>query len=109
MLNVLVRRAGGAPCVLLGAEEVILAAPASGLALPLAAGEVVSLFPLSPVRGRSTGLRWPIDGLDMAPDGRVGTSNRAEGPVTLEVDGPGMLVILPRHCLDLVIRALHRP
>ncbi|MBB94279.1 MAG: thiamine diphosphokinase [Rhodobacteraceae bacterium] len=107
VLNVLGRRAGS-PCVLLGADEVIFAAP-SQVSLPLDAGDVVSLFPMRPVTGRSTGLTWPIDGLTLAPDGRVGTSNRAEGPVTLNFDGPGMLVILPRRTLAQVIRALARP
>jgi len=30
---------------------------------------------MAAVQGRSGGLRWPIDGLPFAPDGRIGTSN----------------------------------
>lgn len=92
-------------CILIGPEEVIFHAPPR-LELALSAGEVVSLFPLASVTGRSTGLEWPIDGLAFAPNGRIGTSNRAIGPVTIEMDQPGMLVIVPRSALDIVIRAL---
>ena len=77
------------------------------LALDLIAGEVLSLFPMARVTGRSTGLEWPIDDLDFAPDGRIGTSNRvAARRVELSFDAPGMLVILPRRRLDAAIRAL---
>lgn len=105
--NVLVRHAGS-PCVLLGEDEVIFAAPPRVL-LPTEGDDTVSLFPMAEVSGRSTGLVWPIDGLVMQPWGRVGTSNRAEGPVTLEIDGPGMLVIVPRRRLEGVLTALVSP
>lgn len=91
-------------CVILGAEEVIFLAPPR-LSLPLAAGTRVSLFPMGPVRGQSRGLRWPIDGIDFAPAGRIGTSNEATGPVELEVEGP-MLVLLPRDLLAPALAAL---
>ncbi len=86
------------PCVLLAEREVIVLAPPA-LALELAVGEVVSLFPLVPVKGRSTGLEWPIDGLAFDPSTFIGTSNRALGKITLEMEAPGMLLIVPRHCL----------
>lgn len=97
---------GRMPCLLVGAQDVILAAPPR-LDLRLRAGDRLSLFPLAPVTGRSRGLVWPIDGLALAPDGRIGTSNRVEtGPVALEFDVPGMLVILPRARLDAVLAGL---
>ena len=91
--TLLARRAR--PCILLGVQEVVFHLPAA-VNLALDSGAVVSLFPLQPVSGRSQGLEWPIDGLDLAPGGRLGTSNRALGPVRLETDGPGLLAILPR-------------
>ncbi|MDA7964293.1 thiamine diphosphokinase [Ruegeria sp.] len=103
VLNALVRLQDR-PCVLLGAHEVIFHAPPQ-IAFSVEAGQTVSLFPLSPVTGRSKGLEWPIDGLELAPDGRVGTSNRAVSEVELQVDGPGLLVMAPRAALDPVIRA----
>ena len=92
-------------CVLIGADEVIfhLTAP---FQCSLEPGDTVSLFPILPVTGRSKGLVWPIDGLSLAPDGRIGTSNKAEGAVRIEVDGPGLLAILPRARLAQVIDGL---
>ncbi|WP_238367005.1 thiamine diphosphokinase [Mesobacterium pallidum] len=87
-------------CVLLGAHDIVFLAPPR-ISLALEPGSRVSLFPMGPVTGRSTGLDWPIDGLEFAPDGRIGTSNRtAGGAVTLAFDAPRMLVILPRAALD---------
>ncbi|WP_299663680.1 thiamine diphosphokinase [uncultured Ruegeria sp.] len=92
------------PCILLGAREVIFHAPPR-ISLDLTAGNTVSLFPMRQVTGRSDGLEWPIGDLVLMPDGQVGTSNRALGSVTLEVDGPGLLTILPRTALDQVMQA----
>ncbi len=105
--NALVRLAGHR-CILIGPVDICFHAPPR-LALDLAPGTRVSLFPMAPVTGRSTGLRWPIGGLHFAPDGRVGTSNEATGPVALEFDGPGMLVILPMAALRPAMAALRLP
>lgn len=94
--------------VVVGAADLVFHAPAR-LALDLAPGTRLSLFPMAPVTGRSEGLRWPIAGLDFAPWGRIGTSNEATGPVRLEFDGPGMLVITPRAALAQVSAALMGP
>lgn len=93
------------PCLVIGAHDVVLHAPRH-LGIDLSAGQRVSLFPLAPVSGRSSGLSWPIDGLKFAPDGRIGTSNAATGRVELNFDGDGMLVILPRDALGAAIAAL---
>ena len=63
------------------------------------------------LRGRvSQGLRWPVDGLAFAPDGRIGTSNRAlGGPVRIGFDAAAMLVILPAGRLRAAVAALARP
>lgn len=90
--------------MLLGEEDLALRLPAA-IALDLPAGMRVSLFPLGPATGRSEGLEWPIDGLALAPDGRIGTSNRATGPVRLQVDGP-MILILPPAALDAVLAGI---
>ncbi|MBE1283150.1 MAG: thiamine diphosphokinase [Rhodobacteraceae bacterium] len=92
------------PCILIGADEIVFHLPRN-FAADLEAGDVVSLFPLLPVQGRSTGLRWPIDGLELRPDGRIGTSNVALGPIRIWTDGPGLLCILPRRALDQVMPA----
>lgn len=92
-------------CLLLGQKDVAFLSPPR-LHLELVADTRVSIFPLAPTRGRSRGLRWPIDGLELSPLGRIGTSNAAEGPVTLEFDTPGALLILPRSALGAAIDAL---
>ena len=98
-------RGVGPPCVVVSERDAVCHAPAR-LALDLAPGTRVSLFPMAPVTGASEGLRWPIGGLAFAPAGRIGTSNEALGPVRLALDGPGMLVVVPRAALDALIDGL---
>ena len=93
-------------CIVIGPRDVIFHAPPH-LDLTLKPGDRLSLFPMQPVTGQSTGLEWPIDGLDFAPHAMIGTSNRVTAHrVTLRMDGPGMLVILPRARLDAALRSL---
>jgi len=93
-------------CIVLGCEDVLTHVP-ERIALDLPVGMRVSLFPMRRVRGRSRGLRWPIGGLAFHPATRIGTSNVVSDPgVTLEFDGPGMLLILPRRALPTLIAAL---
>ena len=87
--------------ILLGENDIIFLCPPH-IALPLEAGTRVSLFPLGAVRGTSTGLKWPINGIEFAPGVRSGTSNQAEGDVTLTVENPQMLCILPRRFIQQV-------
>ena len=71
------------------------------------AGSRMSLYPMGLVEGQSQGLEWPINGLSFAPDGRVGTSNRATGEeVELLFTAPKMLVIQPVSELDRTVQAL---
>jgi thiamine pyrophosphokinase len=93
-------------CIVLGPEDLVFLCPRH-LRLRLVPGDRFSLFPLGNLAGRSRGLRWPIDGLQLSPQGRIATSNEVDAP-TVEVDvedGP-LLAILPRQRLDAVIRAL---
>lgn len=93
------------PCVLLAETEVIFLAPPE-LELPAKLGDVISLFPLAPVAGRSEGLEWPIEGLGFAPGVQIGTSNCATGPLRLQIDASAMLMIVPRYLLEEVVKAL---
>lgn len=94
--------------ILLCEQDIVFLCPPE-MALSLDAGTRVSLFPLGPVRGASTGLKWPIDGIDFAPGHRSGTSNRANGDVTLTLDRPNMLCILPRGLIQQVGSLLAGP
>lgn len=93
-------------CLVLGAHDLAFLAPPE-LELALPPGTRVSLFPMAELRGRSQGLRWPIDGIDFAPGGFAGISNVAgKGRVRLEFEAPGMLVILPAAHLSPALSAL---
>ncbi len=92
------------PVILIGETDLILAAPPA-LTLDVPAGTRMSLMPFGPVRGTSTGLRWPLDGVHLSPLGRIGTSNEATGPVTLQLDG-ACLLMLPKPHLRTVLSGL---
>ncbi len=96
-----------AKAVLLGAEDVCFLCP-DGLRLDLAAGTRVSFFPMGRARGvESSGLRWPVAGLDFAPDGRIAVSNAAlGGPLTARFDRRRVIAILPAAQLAAAIAAL---
>ncbi|MEI4234605.1 thiamine diphosphokinase [Roseovarius sp. D22-M7] len=92
-------------CILLGETDLMVLCPPA-IHLPLAAGCRVSLFPMGAVEGASDGLQWPIGGLNFAPDGCVGTSNAALGPVHLTITAPKMLLMLPVEMLDILVTSL---
>jgi len=106
VLNALVRHPEKA-VVLVGEADVCFLCPPL-LALDLHAGTRVSFFPLAPVIGRvSQGLAWSVEGLAMAPAGRIGTSNRAlGGPMRVGFDAPAVIAILPEAFLGQVADAL---
>lgn len=105
-MNALARHAD-TPVVLIGGADLCFLCP-EVFEISLPAGARVSLFPMRPVRGViCDGLRWSVEGLAMAPDGRIGTSNEAVGGrVRIGFDVRGMLVILPVAHLAAVIARL---
>lgn len=103
-LNVLLRHFHRR-CIALGGDTLTFLCPPS-ITLGLQPGALVSLFPMGHVAVRSTGLEWPTDGLSLSPVGRVGTSNRSVGSVTLEPDSPCLLVILEASGLGSAATAL---
>ena len=92
-------------CILVGAVDLCFLCPPL-LRMEPPPGSRFSLFPLAPVRGRSQGLRWPIDGLPLAAGGRIATSNEVTGPVRVEVEAPGLLAIMPKAELRPAMAAL---
>lgn len=102
VLNALVRHPDRR-CFILGPKDVTFLCPPD-LRLDLPRGTRLSLFPMGRVGGRSEGLHWPIQGLDFAPDGLIGTSNAVSGPVHLAFDAPKMLVMLPIRYLGEALR-----
>lgn len=99
-------RAPATRCILIGAADIAFLVPPR-LSLRLEVGMRLSLFPFGPVRGESRGLEWPIDGLELVPGGRIGTSNRVTArQVVLKTDAPRMVAIMPRAALAAVTAAL---
>ena len=99
-------RHGRSRVVLLSEQDVCFLAPPA-ITLPMKIGARVSLFPMAPVTGTSQGLVWPIAGIPFTPGGVIGTSNRAQADqVTLELDTPGMLILLERTMLAAALEAL---
>lgn len=96
-----------ARCVLLGETDCLCLLPGRPVTLALPVGSRLSLWPLAPARGRSVGLAWPVDGIAMAPDGRVGTSNRTTEPeVALDFAGAPVALILDAAAVPALVRAL---
>lgn len=105
VLNTLVRHPEQR-CLVLSPQDVIFLAPLQ-LELHLPVGQRLSLFPMAAVTGESEGLRWPLQGIDFAPDGMIGTSNEvSDHRVSLRFSSQKMLVILPLKSLRAVLRGL---
>jgi thiamine pyrophosphokinase len=92
-------------CLVLSPQDICFLAPLE-LRLDLPLGSRFSLFPMGRVTGDSEGLRWPIAGLQFAPDGRIGTSNEVSGPVHLQFSARKMLVMLPLKYLSAALQGL---
>lgn len=91
--------------ICIGEQDIIFVSPPR-IVLPLKKDTRVSLYPMAQMRVDSLGLFWSTNDLNFAPDGQIGTSNKATGTVTLVPDTSRLLVILPRRCLDIAICAL---
>jgi thiamine pyrophosphokinase len=105
VLNALVAQAAQR-CLILSGSDVTFLAPEE-MVLHLPVGSRLSLFPMGAVTGESEGLRWPIRGLQFAPDGMIGTSNIVSAPeVRLRFSARRMLVILPLAALPAALCGL---
>lgn len=94
--------------VLVDTQDIVFRVPRN-FTLKLREGDRVSLFPMSAVKARSTGLKWELDGLPFQPNGQIGCSNAAlGGTVHIEIEAGDMLMILPKHLILDVVNALCR-
>lgn len=82
-------------CRLIGVEDLMFATSES-CEFRCSVGDRVSIFPLETVTfGRSTGLEFPLNGLELQISGKIGTSNRATADrVTIDVVSGTYAVIL---------------
>lgn len=95
--------------LLVGSHDVAFRLP-NEFTLKLQQHDRVSLFPMSEVKARSTGLKWALDGLLFRPNGQIGCSNVAlGGDMTVRVLSGDMLMILPKRLLNDTLEALCCP
>lgn len=106
-LDAMSRHAASRKVVLVDAHDLALALTGP-FAFAVEAGERVSVHPLAPVTFKhSEGLQYPLDGLQLAPGLRTGTSNAAlEGAFSITpevgIDAPWLLILDNRHLLPLI-------
>lgn len=96
------------PVMLYGDSDAILRLR-GGIGFATKPDQRVSIWPLGRQRFlSSSGLRWRLDGLEMAPGRLIGTSNSATGPhVQIEAGpGDGYAVIVPRAAAGTLIEAV---
>lgn len=108
-MSALMRRPGRRVVLLAEGQLCFLTPPA--LTLDLAPGTLISLYPMAPVSCRSAGLHWPTDGLELAPGGMIGTSNRVAEPapsggVWLAPYAPALMCLLPLSGLEAALTGL---
>jgi thiamine pyrophosphokinase len=103
-LTALVRFAAQ-PVLLIGQEDACFHIP-HDLEIDMPEGRRFSLYPLTPLRARSDGLRWPLDGLDLSPVGQIATSNETTGQVRLRPEHAGLIGIIPLEDWALAAQAL---
>ncbi|WP_229802246.1 thiamine diphosphokinase [Paramylibacter ulvae] len=77
------------------------------LCLNLGIESPIGIFPTTRALGESRGLRWNIDGLELAPDGRIATSNETDADqVVINITSGKVLIILPIGQLSNVLNQL---
>ena len=99
------------PVMFVGTHDVILRLR-DDVSFTAEAGCRVSIWPLGTQSfGLSDGLRWQLDGLQMAAGSLIGTSNEATGGrvAIRALAGDGYAVILPREGLPALLDAVLPP
>jgi thiamine pyrophosphokinase len=113
-LDAVARYAPERPIILVDESDIAIAL-AGSFQFAVEPGERVSVHPLLPVRFKnSTGLKYPLDGLKLAPGVRTGTSNEAsDGTFAIEPDPrnkatPWLLILGRRYLLKAMVALLER-
>ena len=109
-----VTRYAGERIIILVDESDVAMALTGAFSFDVDAGDRVSVHPLKPIRfRRSIGLKYPLDGLRLAPGERTGTSNEAElGPFKIEPEprakAPWLLIVDRKYLFALAAAATAR-
>ncbi len=97
--------------IILVDEEDLAMALSGPFSFAVGEGERVSVHPLVPIKfRRSYGLRYPLDGLRLAPGERTGTSNEAvDGDFTIEPEprskAPWLLILDRKYLFGIAAAA----
>jgi len=107
-IHTLMRLPHDRPVLLVGTTDILLRVQGN-FAASMPAGTRLSVWPLGqqPFHA-STGLRWPLDGLAMAPGQLIGTSNEVTDPdiSITAATGDGYAVITPLEMLPRMLQAV---
>ena len=106
-LHAVARNAAERRIILIDGHDLAMGVSGS-IALDVGAGERVSIYPLGVTRfAGSSGLLYPLDGLEMAQGRTIGTANRATADRIEIAVAPGTqdpwLLILDRNLLEAVL------
>jgi thiamine pyrophosphokinase len=110
-LDAVTRYAADRKVILVDEEDLALAMDGP-ISFKVAPGERVSVHPLAPVNfWRSEGLKYPLDGISLAPGVRTGTSNSAiTGPFEIVpeegIPAPWLLILDRKHLVPLIEQLL---
>lgn len=106
-LDAVARYAHGRKIVLVDEHDVAVGLT-EAFSFKVALGERVSVHPLAAITfWRSVGLKYPLDGVTLAPGVRTGTSNEAtDGPFTIVpeegIHAPYLLIVGRGHLMALI-------
>ena len=94
------------PVVLIDEHQLVFVVPTE-FHLNLEAGVPLGFYPMLPVHVNLQGVQWPLNDIVMSPVKQIATSNKSNGErLTLKVDGPGLMAILPTLHLGAVLDVL---
>ena len=94
------------PVVLIDEDQLVFVLPAQ-FQMELDAHSPLGFYPMLPVQVTLRGVKWPLDDVEMRPTGQIATSNMSNGELLhVQVDGPGLLAIMPACHLPRVLDAL---
>ena len=94
------------PVVLIDEDQLVFVVPMQ-FQMDLEANSPLGFYPMLPVQVTLQGVQWPLQDVEMHPTGQIATSNMSNGELLhVQVDGPGLLAIMPACHLSSVLEAL---
>lgn len=92
-------------CILIGLNDICFLCPEE-FSINLPIKTVISIYPMGQTSGFSTGLKYPLDDLNLDPARKVGTSNEVISKVKLRFRERLILIILSKKYLTNVLEVI---